>query len=187
MYNALNFSWGSIGSPQNATVMNSQIAALICPSDGIKTPSQGRTVRNYHANIGGPPNIASWNGAIVSLPTDANGINGLDGYPRWNGNSATFGFASFTDGTSNTVMFSEKLVGSGPIAPVPRNHRNGQARLRLGRHPWPQPRQGQRRRARRRPSSQACKAMPGSRAVEGHRAARRATASTGSAATRAAA
>ncbi len=121
MYNALNFSWGSIGSPPNATVMNSQVASLICPSDGITTPSQGRTTRNYHANIGGPASISAWNGALVAMTKDGNGDNGIG--TLQNGNCGTFGFASFTDGTSNTVMFSEKLVGSGPKPPqVTRNH-----------------------------------------------------------------
>jgi prepilin-type N-terminal cleavage/methylation domain-containing protein/prepilin-type processing-associated H-X9-DG protein len=120
LYNALNFDYGSIGSPQNATVMNSQVASLLCPSESIRQPSQGRTIRSYHANIGGPPNFAGWTGALVPLRTDQWGMTGLGIWE--NNNCGTFGFAAFTDGTSNTAMFSEKLVGSGPIAPVPRNH-----------------------------------------------------------------
>ena len=128
MYNALNFNWGGLASPANTTVLNTQVAALICPSDGITTPSSGKTVRNYHANIGGPPQLGSWNGAIIPPKSDGNGINGLDGYvppttaQPWNSNLGTIGFASFTDGSSNTAMFSEKLVGTGPAGAVPRNH-----------------------------------------------------------------
>jgi prepilin-type N-terminal cleavage/methylation domain-containing protein/prepilin-type processing-associated H-X9-DG protein len=128
MYNALNFNWGGLASPANTTVLNTQVAALICPSDGITTPSSGTTVRNYHANVGGPPQLGSWDGAIIPPKSDGNGINGLDGYvppttaQPWNRNLSTVGFASFTDGLSNTAMFSEKLVGTGPAGAVPRNH-----------------------------------------------------------------
>ncbi len=120
LYNALNFAYGSIGSPQNATVMNSQVATLLCPSESVGQPSQGRTMRSYHANVGGPPNFAMWTGAIVPLRSDG---NGLVGAPE-NSNCGTFGFQAFTDGTSNTALFSEKLVGNGPNAPVPRSHPN---------------------------------------------------------------
>lgn len=117
MYNALNFSYGSIGSPQNATVMNSQVASLVCPSDNIKNPSQGSTKRSYHGNVGGPPTISAWNGAFGPLNNDANGLNGC----YQNGNSGILDFASFTDGLSNTVFVGEKLIGAGPNAPVRRD------------------------------------------------------------------
>ncbi len=118
LYNALNFNFGSIGSPANATVMNSQVSSLVCPSDSVSQPAEGRTMRSYHANIGGPPNFMAWSGAMSPLKGDANGLSGT----HENGNSGTFGFASFTDGTSNTVLVSEKLIGSGQAAPVPRSH-----------------------------------------------------------------
>src|SRR5262245_55077879 len=128
LYNALNFNWGGLTSPPNTTVRDTQVAALICPSDGITTPSSGRTIRNYHAHVGGPPQLGSRDGAIIPPRSDGNGINGLDGYvppltaQPWNNNLGTVSFASFSDGTSNTVMFSEKLVGTGPAGAVPRNH-----------------------------------------------------------------
>ena len=54
LYNALNFSYGSMGSPQNATVMNAQVQSLLCPSESLKRPRWARPSRSYHANIGGP-------------------------------------------------------------------------------------------------------------------------------------
>lgn len=120
LYNALNFAYGSIGSPQNATVMNAQVKALLCPSENVGSPSQGSTMRSYHANIGGPATISAWNGAVTPLKTDASGQTGLGGWET--SKCGTHSFASFTDGLSNTAMFSEKLVGNGPNAPVPRNH-----------------------------------------------------------------
>jgi prepilin-type N-terminal cleavage/methylation domain-containing protein/prepilin-type processing-associated H-X9-DG protein len=120
LFNALNFDYGSIGSPQNTTVMNSQVRTLLCPSESVNAPSQGRTMRSYHGNIGGPANISAWNGALVPLRTDANGNTGLGGWE--NHKCGKIDFASFTDGLSNTAMISEKLVGNGPIAPVRRDH-----------------------------------------------------------------
>jgi prepilin-type processing-associated H-X9-DG protein len=128
LYNALNFNWGGLTSPPNTTILNTQVAALVCPSDGITIPSNGTTIRNYHANVGGPPELGSWDGAIIPPKSDGNGINGLDGYvppltaQPWNSNLGTIGFSSFTDGLSNTAMFSEKLVGTGPTGAVPRTN-----------------------------------------------------------------
>ena len=118
LYNALNFAYGSIGSPQNATVMNAQVATLLCPSESQKQPSQGKTSRSYHGNVGGPANISAWNGVLVPMRSDANGSTGC---PE-NSNCGTVGMFSITDGTSNTALVSEKLVGSGPNAPVRRDH-----------------------------------------------------------------
>ena len=118
MYNALNFSYGSIGSPQNGTVMNAQVKTLLCPSDSVTAPSQGRTMRSYHGNVGGPPTVAAWNGPLVPMREDALGLNGC----YKNGKMGDVGFQSITDGLSNTALVSEKLIGSGPNAPVSRNH-----------------------------------------------------------------
>ena len=67
LYNALNFYYGSIGSPQNSTVMNAQVKSLLCPSENVGSPSQGSTMRSYHANIGGPATISAWNGCAGAL------------------------------------------------------------------------------------------------------------------------
>jgi prepilin-type N-terminal cleavage/methylation domain-containing protein/prepilin-type processing-associated H-X9-DG protein len=120
LYNALNFSLGTIGSPQNATVLNTQLATMVCPSDSITQPSEGVAYKNYHANIGGPPTIEAWSGPIVPLPRDQYGDNGLGGWQT--NNCTTTRLSSISDGSSNTALLSEKLVGAGPLPPIPLNH-----------------------------------------------------------------
>ncbi|QEH34029.1 Type II secretion system protein G precursor [Aquisphaera giovannonii] len=120
MYNAINFNWNTVGSPPNQTVLNARINSLLCPSDAVSQPSQGASMRSYHACFGGPAAIGGWNGAITPLTQDSAGLNGLDA-SQANSNLGAHGFASITDGLSNTAMVSEKLIGSGPASPVARN------------------------------------------------------------------
>jgi prepilin-type N-terminal cleavage/methylation domain-containing protein/prepilin-type processing-associated H-X9-DG protein len=125
LFNQLNFfvSSGWAGptvagwDPQNTTVLATQIAILLCPSEDKKTTTIGPgTRRNYVANIGGPANFMAWSGVLVPLkdnpPYSYAGV-------YWNANSGTtFGTEGITDGTSNTCMFSETLLGSGPAGPI---------------------------------------------------------------------
>ena len=100
LFNAFNFSRGHFapGTPNN-TVTNTQIAALICPSDGYKRPWTAGT-HNYVSNMGGPGTIARFTGTMV--PPDPWG---------WYKNTGPVGIESILDGTSNTGLFSERLVG----------------------------------------------------------------------------
>ncbi len=120
LYNALNFSVSSGfsgGDTQNTTVLATQVSSLLCPSENARQPTIGPgTRKNYVANIGGPANFYAWSGMLVPLkdnpPLSYAGV-------YWNMNSGyTFGVESVTDGTSNTAMFSETLLGSGPSAPI---------------------------------------------------------------------
>jgi prepilin-type N-terminal cleavage/methylation domain-containing protein/prepilin-type processing-associated H-X9-DG protein len=125
LYNQLNFSmssgWAgytSVGwDPQNTSVLATQVASLLCPSEDMKNPTIGPgTRKNYVANIGGPADFMAWSGMFVPLkdnpPFDYSGVYS-------NGNSGTtFGIESVTDGSSNTAMLSETLMGSGPASPV---------------------------------------------------------------------
>jgi prepilin-type N-terminal cleavage/methylation domain-containing protein/prepilin-type processing-associated H-X9-DG protein len=115
MYNALNFIYGGWDA-QNNTVTVSAVNTLVCPSETRPSPTWPGTKLNYFANLGGPASITTWNGPIVALRNDSRGNSG----GLMNGNCASFGVESVTDGTSNTAMFSEKLVGFGTIAVGPR-------------------------------------------------------------------
>jgi prepilin-type N-terminal cleavage/methylation domain-containing protein/prepilin-type processing-associated H-X9-DG protein len=117
LYNALNWSFGGGSAPPsipNSTVMFTKVASMLCPSENMKVPSyppQG--YKNYVANIGGPPAFMTWTGILVPMQPDANNFPGIPtGFT--NNNCGTFGVESVTDGTSNTAMLSETLLGSGP-------------------------------------------------------------------------
>jgi prepilin-type N-terminal cleavage/methylation domain-containing protein/prepilin-type processing-associated H-X9-DG protein len=123
IFNAYNVQQGVYGSypPNtngpiswwaNTTVFNMQVALFLCPSDQklIKQP-----VTNYVANIGGPFIINGYSGPFV--PTNpAATDNGNGTYTPWNypqsADTNTVSFASVTDGTSNTALWSEAITGS---------------------------------------------------------------------------
>jgi prepilin-type N-terminal cleavage/methylation domain-containing protein/prepilin-type processing-associated H-X9-DG protein len=125
LFNQLNFavSSGWLGplstgwDPQNTTVLATQVGVLLCPSEDKRVPNIGPgTRRNYVANFGGPANFMAWSGVLVPLkdspPLSYSGVYS-------NGNSGTtFGIEGITDGSSNTAMFSETLLGSGPASPI---------------------------------------------------------------------
>jgi len=119
LYNALNFAFGSGysgGDPPNTTVLASQVGSLLCPSENLKTPNIGPgTRKNYTANVGGPSCFMAWSGMFTVSGPDRGSANP----PSWagvytNSNSGCFGVESVIDGTSNTAMLSETLLGSGP-------------------------------------------------------------------------
>jgi prepilin-type N-terminal cleavage/methylation domain-containing protein/prepilin-type processing-associated H-X9-DG protein len=107
LYNALNFSI-YLDHPANTTVAYTQLAVLLCPSESItQRPGSPFGTLNYASNFGGPAPIQQWTGILVPAKPPI-----TDPFTTWvNGNNAYFGFASITDGTSNTAMFSEKLLG----------------------------------------------------------------------------
>jgi prepilin-type N-terminal cleavage/methylation domain-containing protein/prepilin-type processing-associated H-X9-DG protein len=108
VYNAFNTVCGfrdpGGGGPTiNTTVMYNQLACYLCPSDNASgRPQPPYGALNYVGNEGGPGTLQSFSGVIIS--------------PYW-GNTGQapstncIGLSAITDGTSNTAMFSERLMG----------------------------------------------------------------------------
>ena len=111
IYNAANFSWspqGSMGQPINSTALDRIISSYLCPSD---TNSGGgrQNVNNYAACFGTTTgNLSAW--TTADLP---------DCYQKPSGSSGMFTFGlpyghrDASDGSSNTIAYSEWLVGDG--------------------------------------------------------------------------
>jgi prepilin-type N-terminal cleavage/methylation domain-containing protein/prepilin-type processing-associated H-X9-DG protein len=113
LFNAINFgfAWNSTAGYVNSTVYAASVNSFLCPSDG-NTPaiSRGNAIiagTNYGNNIGTSRSFNSGN---------------FDG-PSWSIDLVSMGapvkFASITDGTSNTAIFSEWIKGKGNTATNP--------------------------------------------------------------------
>jgi prepilin-type N-terminal cleavage/methylation domain-containing protein/prepilin-type processing-associated H-X9-DG protein len=112
LYNSVNYYFGA-SDPQNYyTITLTKIAALTCPSESFRTgPYQNVNTNNYRANFtGGPPLRNWWCGPIVPMASNQSGTSGPNVYQV--NAMAPFGMESVTDGTSNTAMISEKLMGT---------------------------------------------------------------------------
>jgi len=95
VYNACNFYFKP-ENPANSTGFSTKISTFLCPSDG----SAGVTCFNSYYGSGG----------ASTLPTNPV-VSGPFGYDTNNHNAVACKIASVTDGTSNTIGFSEGLVG----------------------------------------------------------------------------
>ncbi|WP_165245406.1 DUF1559 domain-containing protein [Paludisphaera soli] len=118
LYNALNWQFGAGNgtTASNTTVLRTMVGSMTCPSENIRVPTNQWGWKSYVANGGGPATVAVFDGALTPLrsdPGDRPGFTTADGLQ--NSNCSSFGVEGFMDGTSNTAMFSETLVGTGPV------------------------------------------------------------------------
>jgi prepilin-type N-terminal cleavage/methylation domain-containing protein/prepilin-type processing-associated H-X9-DG protein len=98
LYNAINFNWGMNVSatcgPIQSTVYSTVINEFLCPSD----PNAGVTNLNSYIDSFGTTTIT----AVTQTTTGSSGL-----FTFWR----SYGIQHCIDGTSNTIAFSEGLVG----------------------------------------------------------------------------
>jgi prepilin-type N-terminal cleavage/methylation domain-containing protein/prepilin-type processing-associated H-X9-DG protein len=146
-YNAINFSFcsgGGYGAFANVTASTRLIAAYMCPSDNnvgyggapvsniATVTAWGQTcyppnINSYRGSIGTTTSTWGWTTGYMQCQPDPMNLNG-GGNPCNSFTTGLFayyisnGIQNVTDGTSNTIAYSESLVGDNNTVSVA--HRN---------------------------------------------------------------
>jgi prepilin-type N-terminal cleavage/methylation domain-containing protein/prepilin-type processing-associated H-X9-DG protein len=117
-FNAINFSLSPMDFSQ-LTAAVVKVSSLLCPSESANTQlypvisvSGGTyyySVSNYVGNYGGPCAIMPYNGTIIPEWDVEQGMTTTSGAKL-----TPIGLQTITDGTSNTALFSERLIAGYP-------------------------------------------------------------------------
>jgi prepilin-type N-terminal cleavage/methylation domain-containing protein/prepilin-type processing-associated H-X9-DG protein len=106
-------------APEYATLLGTKVATMMCPSDGnanklysvtggSPTATSSNAMRNYVYNRG------DWIAHETNYATDNNHVHGNNHVRGPFGNRVWHNLAACSDGTSNTLAFSEKAVTHSP-------------------------------------------------------------------------
>jgi prepilin-type N-terminal cleavage/methylation domain-containing protein len=124
VYNSINFNWGCEDSNTilcyliNQTGTNAQINGFICPSDpnaGKPDHNSTTNTNNYYASTG----TSTWWGLMGNVAPYGNlSVPSMNiastGMFTW---QASYGLRDCTDGSTNTIAFSEAAVGTQTQSP----------------------------------------------------------------------
>jgi prepilin-type N-terminal cleavage/methylation domain-containing protein/prepilin-type processing-associated H-X9-DG protein len=109
IYNAVNFDWScwyGTGKQINSTIFNTHVNLFLCPSDGLAADGSINS-RMVAEGFFGESNINNYLGSMGTTTNPNNAMStGIFAH------STAYGLQSVTDGTSNTIAFSEGLVSS---------------------------------------------------------------------------
>ncbi len=122
VYNAINFSFApaqalNLAYYTNSTILYTRLDLFICPSDGVSPITVDSSRLDFNCNYVGSTGttieaVGSTLQSVSIQPTT--GIFAFDN-PTLHG-VPTYNMAGVTDGTSNTIAYSEHLVGAATAA-----------------------------------------------------------------------